>query len=213
MRDKTHKLVLTSIFAAIIIALALTPFGIIRLPIVNATTIHIPVILGSLILGPKIGAGLGFMFGLTSLFVNSTTPGLISFVFSPLIPVIGTDSGSPLALIVCFVPRILVGVVPWFVYKGLSMFLNDKFDPVKLVIAGVLGSMTNTLLVLHFIFIFFRNSFAQAQGIEFDVVYGFIMGIVASSGIPEAVVAGIIVVAVYIPVMVVYKKTSRVPVS
>lgn len=65
--NKTAELVLTALFAAIIIIMAFTPLGYIPLVVINATIIHIPVILGSLFCGPKKGGFLGFIFGLTSL--------------------------------------------------------------------------------------------------------------------------------------------------
>ena len=48
--------------------------------------LHVPVIIGSILLGPKKGAFLGGMFGLASLLKNTLVPGLSSFVFTPLIP-------------------------------------------------------------------------------------------------------------------------------
>ena len=64
--SKTNELVLTGLFTAIIIIMAFTPLGYIPLVVINATIIHIPVILGSLFCGPKKGAFLGFVFGFTS---------------------------------------------------------------------------------------------------------------------------------------------------
>ena len=69
--ERTYELVLTALFTAIIVIMAFTPLGYIPLVVINATVIHIPVILGALFLGPKKGAFLGFVFGLTSLI---TTP-------------------------------------------------------------------------------------------------------------------------------------------
>lgn len=45
--SKTNELVLTGLFTAIIIIMAFTPLGYIPLVVINATIIHIPVILGS----------------------------------------------------------------------------------------------------------------------------------------------------------------------
>ena len=60
--EKTYELVLTALFTAIIVIMAFTPLGYIPLVVINATIIHIPVILGALFLGPKKGAFLGFVF-------------------------------------------------------------------------------------------------------------------------------------------------------
>ena len=84
--NKTAELVLTALFAAIIIIMAFTPLGYIPLVVINATIIHIPVILGSLFCGPKKGGFLGFIFGLTSFIKNTVMPtSLSAFVFSPVL--------------------------------------------------------------------------------------------------------------------------------
>ncbi|MBD5521991.1 MAG: ECF transporter S component [Lachnospiraceae bacterium] len=125
--EKTYELVLTALFTAIIIIMAFTPLGYIPLVVINATIIHIPVILGALFLGPKKGAFLGFVFGLTS-FINNTfkavTPS--AFVFSPILAanVVGV-SGIFKSLYICFVPRILVGVIPYYVYLLVRMLLRN----------------------------------------------------------------------------------------
>ena len=125
--EKTYELVLMALFTAIIVIMAFTPLGYIPLVVINATIIHIPVILGALFLGPKKGAFLGFVFGFTS-FINNTfkavTPS--AFVFSPVLAanVVGV-SGIFKSLYICFVPRILVGVVPYFVYIGLRSLLKS----------------------------------------------------------------------------------------
>ena len=116
--EKTYELVLTALFTAIIVIMAFTPLGYIPLVVINATIIHIPVILGALFLGPKKGAFLGFVFGLTS-FINNTFKAATAsaFVFSPVLAanVVGV-SGIFKSMYICFVPRILVGIVPYFVY-------------------------------------------------------------------------------------------------
>ena len=106
---RVQALVVLAMFTAILFLLTFTPIGMIDLPIIKATVLHVPVIIGALLLGPKKGAFLGGMFGLASLLKNTLVPNLSSFAFSPLIPVPGLDRGSPWALVVCFVPRILVG--------------------------------------------------------------------------------------------------------
>jgi len=194
--SSTKKLVIFSIFSAIIFLLAFTPFGFIRLPFINATIIHIPVIIGAIILGPKMGAGLGFMFGATSLIINTMTPGLSSFVFSPFVPVPGLESGSLLALAICFVPRILVGIVPWLVYRLGQRLLPERLNVFSLTFAGVLGSLTNTLLVMHLIYFLFKDSYANVRDVAPSAVYSVITGIIVVNGIPEAIVAGLLTAAV-----------------
>lgn len=151
--QKTQSMVETAMFAVIVIVLAFTPFlGYIPLGFTRATTIHIPVILASILLGPKRGGAIGAVFGLTSLINNTVSPTPTSFVFSPFYSV-GDVSGNFLSLVICFVPRILIGVVPYFVYKWL-LCAAPKKEALCLGAAGVAGSLTNTLLVMNLIYLF-----------------------------------------------------------
>ena len=69
-RKDTRWLTSVALMAAIVILLANTPLGMIQLPVIKATTVHIPVILGAVLLGPMAGAVLGGVFGICSLISN-----------------------------------------------------------------------------------------------------------------------------------------------
>ena len=150
--EKTYELVLTALFTAIIIIMAFTPLGYIPLVVINATIIHIPVILGALFLGPKKGAFLGFVFGLTS-FINNTFKAVTAsaFVFSPVIAydVVGV-SGIFKSIYICFVPRILVGVVPYFVYILIRKALKSEGQTGKIVV-NLLASLILFISVRAFL--------------------------------------------------------------
>ena len=193
--QKTRNLTETALFSVIVIVLAFTPFlGYIPLGFTRATTVHIPVILASILLGPKRGAVIGGVFGLTSLINNTFFPTLTSFVFSPFYSV-GDAHGNLLSLVICFVPRILVGVVPYYVYTFLGKILKEKEIP-RLVLAGIAGSLTNTLLVMNMIYFFFGHSYAAAKETAFQSLYGAILSVICINGIPEALVAAFITAAV-----------------
>ena len=148
---QVQSLAVLAMFTAILFLLTFTPIGMIDLPIIKATVLHVPVIIGALLLGPKKGAFLGGMFGLASLLKNTLVPNLSSFAFSPLIPVPGLDRGSPWALVVCFVPRILVGVTPWLVYtllQALSRRRGSVLQAGSMALSAVVGAFTNTALVM-----------------------------------------------------------------
>ena len=137
--EKTYELVLTALFTAIIVIMAFTPLGYIPLVVINATIIHIPVILGALFLGPKKGAFLGFVFGLTS-FINNTFKAATAsaFVFSPVLAVnvVGV-SGIFRSLYICFVPRILVGVVPYFIYVLIRKAAGDEHKAGRVAVNAI----------------------------------------------------------------------------
>lgn len=194
--ERTKKLVLCGVMTAIIIIMASVPFlGYIPLGIINATIIHVPVIIGAVLLGPKYGAFLGLVFGLTSLVKNTISPNLTSFVFSPFYSV-GEYGGNFFSLIISLVPRILIGVVAYYVFKLVCRLFKNRSQVAALAAAGVVGSMTNTLLVMNMIFVFFGKDYASATGKAYDTLYGAILAIIATSGIPEAIVAGVLTLVI-----------------
>lgn len=194
---KTFDIVLTAFFLGIMILMSVVPFlGFIPIGPLNATILHVPVIIGSVILGPRLGAFLGTSFGIMSVVNATTRPGVLSFVFSPFIPIIGTSHGSWKALVVALVPRILVGIVPYYVYKFGQRFLKGKTNSIALFIAGIAGGLTNTLLVMNLIYLLFKDSYGQIIGKGANQVYGAILAVIATQGVPEAIVAGILTAAV-----------------
>ncbi len=196
--NKTFNMVLTGLFMAIIIIMTTVPnIGYINLIVIKVTMVHVPVIIGSVIMGPKLGAVLGGTFGLTSLIVNTFNPSLLSFAFSPFYQV-GNIGGNGWSVVIALLPRILVGVVPYFVYR-IFMKLLDKMKArkvVSLAVAGVSGALTNTILVMSLIYVCFKDEFALAKDISVDAVFGAILGIVAGNGIPEAVVGSVLTMLV-----------------
>lgn len=200
-KSSTLTIVQTSLFAALIFVLAFVPYvGYIKVPFlaIQATTVHIPVIVASIVLGPKCGGILGGVFGLTSLINNTISPSITSFVFSPFIEVGDGLGGSPLSLIICFIPRILVGVVPYYVYTAIQNHAKnkDKSKKFSLLISGVAGSMTNTILVMGMIYIFFGQEWAAAKEMEYSAVLGVILSVIGINGSIEAIIAALITSAV-----------------
>ena len=88
--------------------------------------------------------------------------------------------------------------MPFFVYKGIKKLLKKSkaADWVALPVAGALGALTNTLLVMNLIYVCISQEFASAKGIAIDAVYGVILSIIAANGIPEAIVAAVLATAI-----------------
>lgn len=202
MAAKTRNMVMTAGFTAIILLMAMIPFlGYIPLGFMNATIIHVPVIVGAIILGPKSGAFLGAVFGFTSIWNATVRPLPTSFVFSPFtnasvngvsfVNIVGST-------VIALVPRILIGIVAYTVYHMLLKLWNGRKNQKKaaLVLAGVAGSLTNTLLVMNLIYLFFGSQYAQASEKAFQGIYLVIMGIIVMNGVPEAFIAGFLTLAV-----------------
>ena len=168
--EKTYSLVLTALFTAIIVIMAYTPLGFIPLGIINATIIHIPVILGALFLGPKKGGFLGFVFGLTSFLKNTLTPATLSaFVFSPVLAASQFGAaGAVKSAIICFVPRILVGVIPYFVFVGVRKLASGDNKAGRIVACIAAG------LVMFF----FGRAFSMRTVTTLSPVAATIIGVV-----------------------------------
>lgn len=205
----TRWSVTVALMMAIVILLANTPLGMIQLPIVKATTVHIPVIIGAIVLGPMAGGILGATFGICSLISNTMAPTLLSFAFSPFLSTTGLI-GSAKAVWVSVGCRTAMGIAAgwlWILLKKVRLNQNAA-----LLVTGFLGSMLNTIFVMGSIFVLFRNQYAQAKEVALNAVFGLIMTTVAASGVPEAIAAAILVVAmgkVLIKIYVSADKRSR----
>ena len=139
--NKRSNIAPIAIFFAIMIVIHLLSsilFNVLPFPI-KPTIVHIPVIIASIIYGPRIGATLGFLT------VNTITILPTSYLFSPFVP-----NGNFYSIVIAIVPRVLIGLTPYFVYK----LLKGKAG---LIFAGALGSLTNTVFVLGGIFFLFGN--------------------------------------------------------
>lgn len=182
-----------ALMMAIIVLLANTPLGMIQLPIIKATTVHIPVIIGAIVLGPAAGAILGATFGVCSLISNTYAPTLLSFAFSPFMSTTGMV-GVVKALWISIGCRILIGVVAGWLWIGLKKIKCPRIFGYAL--CGFIGSMTNTVMVMGSIYFLFAQQYAEAKNVAVTAVYGLVMGTVTASGIPEAICAMILVAAI-----------------
>ena len=203
IESKTKRLVILAVFSAIIAVMAFT-VGYIPLGFMNATIIHIPVIIGAILLGPVEGGILGFVFGLTSLINNTVRPNITSFVFTPFYSLDPRFSGSFKSILICFVPRILIGVIAALLFRALMKTKLNK--GVSLAITGFIGSMVNTVFVMGGIYFLYGESYAEAKGMGFSALFKVIMGVVGVNGVPEAIVAAILTAAITAPVMKYLKK-------
>lgn len=79
---------------------------------------------------------MGFTFGLTSFINNTINPATASaFVFSPVLAYqVAGVSGIFKSLYICFVPRILVGVVPYFVWLLIRRIVKGDNKAGKIVV-------------------------------------------------------------------------------
>ena len=182
-----------AMMAAIVVLLANTPLGMIPLVVTKATTVHIPVILGAILFGPLAGGILGGVFGICSVIINTFTPALTSFAFSPFMSTTGL-SGAVKALWVAVGCRILIGVAAGWLWRALSRTRVNSWTALSIV--GFTGSMVNTVTVMGSIFLLFTQQYAQAKEVALEAVSGLILTTVLANGIPEAIVSTVLVAVI-----------------
>ena len=181
-QDRTRKIVVTAVLGAITVLLGLTHWGFIPwFGGISLTIMHVPVIIGAILEGPLVGAGIGLIFGLFSMLQAAIAPtGPLDPLFiNPLLSVL---------------PRLFIGPVAWLVWSGLK-----KWPVVGLIACGIAGSLTNTVLVLGVLGLFFGRLPLVTQ-ILGDNLWKALSGIAVVSGLPEAGVSALItllVVAAY----------------
>lgn len=191
---KIKRFTYLTLFITIELVITMVPFlGFIPLGAINATTMHIPVILAGILVGKKEGAIVGFVFGFISLLKNTFSPTATSFVFSPFIEIAGVHGGLP-ALLIVFVPRILIGYCSGAIFNGLTKLKCN--ESISIGISAIIGSLVNTFLVMAGIYLFFGNAYANAMNISFSALISFIIGVIATNGIAEAIIAAAFCVAI-----------------
>ena len=189
----TRYMALLAMLCGVLLVMGMTGIGFIPLPVIKATTMHIPVILGAVLLGPKAGAVLGAVFGLCSIWANTTTPGLLSFAFSPFMSTEGLP-GVAKSLWIALGCRMLFGWLAGIFWIAIRKFVKKEYA--ALPITAALSTICHTLLVMGSIYFLLSQQYAAAKNVALSAVFGLVMGTVTASGIPEAIVAAILVTVI-----------------
>lgn len=180
----TNMVVKIGLLSAISIVMGLTGVGFVPTPWYKLTIMHLPVIIGSILLGPMAGGFIGLIFGVFSIYQNIVNPNIVSFAFyNPLVSVL---------------PRIFIGIVPFYVYKFFSKFNKTA----GVAIAAASGALTNTIGVLGMIYILYLEKYTVAKGLTW------IAGLWAGglNGLLEAALAVLIVTPIVLSINKVNKK-------
>ena len=166
-QSKVRNLVITGLMGAIAVVLGWTHWGFIPwFGGVALTIIHVPAVIAAVIVGPVSGFAVGLIFGVFSMIqaaVAPTGPADVWFT-NPLLSVL---------------PRLFIGPAAWLVWQSLR-----RWEPLALLAAGAVGSLTNTVLVLGMI------------GLLGYLPWAPLGGIVVVNGLPEALVSALITAAV-----------------
>lgn len=189
----TRYMATLAMLCGVLLVMGITGIGFIPFPVIKATTMHIPVILGAVLLGPGAGGVLGGVFGLCSIWVNTTSPGLLSFAFSPFMTTEGLP-GVVKSLWIALGCRILFGIIAGWLWKLLKKIL--KQDYAALPVTAAVSTLCHTILVMGSIYFLLAQQYAEAKNVAITAVFGLVMGTVTASGIPEAIIAATLVTVI-----------------
>lgn len=196
--SRNRKLALVGAFSALVIVLSITNLGFITFsPVISITILQIPVILAATLGGFAEGVFVGAVMGIMSLVKAAMSP---SGVLDPLFV-------NPLCSVL---PRILLGIVAWFVWKVLNL-IPKMPKTLSAAIDGFVATFCHTLMVYGCIFIFEGSDMRAAleqmgmAGVGFFGVVG--IGIV--SEVFEALASTIVCAAVYAGLFIASTKKSK----
>lgn len=185
------RVVLTGAFSALIIVLAVTKLGFISLgPTASITILQIPVILIAMLCGLPEAIFVGAVFGIMSLIQAAMSP---SGALDPLF-------ANPLCSVL---PRILLGVVAWALWKLFSLFLPKA---VNAAITGFLATILHTIMVNGAFYTFTSSGVKEAMG---GKGYFALLLVLAPNAALEASASVIFCTAVYVGLFIAGKKKSK----
>ena len=183
----TRQMAIVGMLSGISILLGITGLGFIPIPPINATIMHVPVIIGAIIEGPVVGATIGLIFGIFSIIRAITAPNILSFaLINPIVSVI---------------PRVLIGICSFYIYKAMI----GKFQPIKIAVGALIGSLINTFGVLGAIYIIYIDKYAHDFGLSIPKAKAAIIAAGFTNGIPEAILS----ILITVPVVMAIKKVRK----
>ncbi|MBC8535349.1 ECF transporter S component [Feifania hominis] len=182
-QQRIQNLTKLALLIALLAILTFTPLGFIMVPPVSITIMHIPVIIGAVLMGPVYGGVLGFSFGLFSMIKASyAAASPVDMLFSPFFAASPLDALK--SIVMCFLPRILLGVFAALLYRTFRRCIHNT--PVSVGVAAALASVLHTVMVLGCLWLFF-------DGIAFKAIFATFLTV---NGLIELAAAPLIAVPV-----------------
>ena len=172
--NKIKKITILSILITVIIIMAFTPLGYLRIGAISASFLSIPVAIGAVSLGVSYGAVLGFVFGITSF---AQCFGIDAFGTSLM------NINPVYTFILCIPTRMLSGALAGIVYKR----TYKKIKKASYFITGFCSAAFNTIFfVFTLIFLFWNSEYIRglAGG---KSIFAFIIFIIGINGIIELI--------------------------
>lgn len=189
-KASSRDLTLAGMLVAITVILDYT-IGVIPLPMVAITIVHLPAIIAGIVLGPVMGALIGFSMGATSLIHALTRPP------SPFSALVFTNP------LIAILPRIFIGVLAYYAYTLGSKYFSKSKTNISVFIGAAIGSLTNTIGVLGMIFLLYAQEIELL--LEGTTAKAFVISVASTNGVAEAIASGIICTPIVLALKKIYK--------
>ncbi len=178
---RTVKMVLLAILVAIMLILAFTPLGYLKVGIVEISFMMIPVAVGAIILGPLAGAVLGGVFGATS-FIQALSISHFGVMLMSINPFY--------TFLLTMIPRILMGWFAGLIFQGL--YKNESTKKVSYGVGSLSAALLNTIFFMTLLIVLFGNT-DFIMGFRGDMsLLPFVVAFVGINGLIEAIVTMIL---------------------
>ena len=183
MSSTTRTLTQLALLTAVILVMAYTPLGYLRVGPLTMSLLTVPVAIGAMLVGPVGGAWLGLIFGLTS-FMNAVngTGGLTAFAF---------QYNPVFCFITRVVARVACGLCCGLLYKGAARLFKTH-DKAACVVGALSAPLLNTLFFMSCLLGFFY----QLDQIQNMLSNQQVQQMLAASGIPAPLAVAVVMVGV-----------------
>ena len=209
--ERTLRMTQLALLSAVIIMMTFVPYiGYISYgPGLSITLIHIPVMIGAIVMGPSAGAVLGTVWGVSCIVKALTAPP------SPL------DAAIFWNPLVSLFPRILAGLLAGLIFRGVLTLcrklkrkggIGKAAQGISAGVSAAGGSIVNTVLVLGAIYLMYGTRFGEELGINIISLGGLIDYILlafAANASLEAAVCVLISVPVSYPLIRLLKPRAK----
>ena len=152
--ERKEKLIFVAVLTALIIVMSLTPLGYLKMPRASITFLPVLVVIGAVQYGPLCGLYLGTVFGISS-FVHCFDP---NYAFGQTFIHISV----PLSLLVCIIPRALMGLSCGLIHKLFSRNTSPIFANITSSFSG--GFLNTVFFVAALMIAFYKSDYIQNLG-------------------------------------------------
>ena len=142
------ELTTIGLMTGILIVMSFTPLGYFRTMGLDISLMMIPVGIGAMLIGPRAGLWLGFIFGATSFYQTMMGSSPVMMMLFNINPVF--------TFLLCIPTRMLMGWLTGMIFKGVHKV--DRSKTISYFIGGFSAAFLNTVFFMGALMLFFWNT-------------------------------------------------------